>query len=117
MRPLHPITTLVVGALLVGAAVTMTAPHIPDHWGWFLTMTVFGMGGGFFTSLAIGTVTANMCLGAAFGELLIMAGKPELNASPIAWSIFAAFALLGVALVHLSTDGKPEHAWADQGMT
>jgi hypothetical protein len=106
MRQLHPMTVLAFGAVLIGAAVTMTAPYIPDDWGWFLTMTVFGMGGGFFVSVAIGTVTASMCLGAAFGELLIMAGKPELNASPIAWSIFTGFALLGVALVHLSNVEK-----------
>ena len=49
---------------------------------------------------------AAMCLGAAFGELLIMAGKPELNASPVAWAIFAAFAAIGVALVDLSNLGN-----------
>lgn len=71
-----------------------------------MAMTVFGMAGGFVMSLAIGTVGAAMCLGAAFGELLIIGGKPELNASPVAWAIFAAFAAIGVALVHLSNPGN-----------
>jgi hypothetical protein len=87
MRCMHPRTALAFGAVLIGASVTMAAPYIPDHWGWFMSMTVFGMAGGFVMSLAIGTVVAAMCLGAAFGELLIMAGKPELNASPVAWGI------------------------------
>lgn len=103
MRQPNLTTALAIGTVLLGAAVTVTAPYTPDRWGWFLAMTVFGMGGGFVISLAIGTVTANMCLGAAFGELLIMAARPELNTSPVAWSIFASFALLGVLVIHLST--------------
>ncbi len=110
MRSMHPRTALAFGAVLIGASVTMAAPYIPDHWGWFMAMTVFGMAGGFVMSLAIGTVVAAMCLGAAFGELLIMAGKPELNASPVAWAIFAAFAAIGVALVHLSNLGNKQIA-------
>jgi hypothetical protein len=106
MRSMHPRTALAFGAVLIGASVTMATPYIPDHWGWFMAMTVFGMAGGFVISLAIGTVVAAMCLGAAFGELLIMAGKPELNASPVAWGIFAAIAAIGVALVHQSKLGN-----------
>lgn len=105
MRHLHPMTVLFRCGTYRDRGYDDSF-YIPDDWGWFLIMTVFGMGGGFFVSLAIGTVTASMCLGAVFGELLIMAGKPELNASPIAWSIFTGFALLGVALVHLSNVEK-----------
>jgi hypothetical protein len=65
-------------------------------------MTVFGMAGGFIISLAIGTVMTRICLGAAFGELLIVAGKPELNANAVAWAIFACFASTGVATIHRS---------------
>ena len=106
MRSMHSRTALAFGAVLIGASVTMVAPYIPDHWGWFMAMTVFGMAGGFIMSLAIGTVVAAMCLGAPFGELLIMAGKPELSASPVAWAIFIAFAAIGVTLVHLSNLGN-----------
>lgn len=106
MRSMHSRTALAFGVVLIGASVTRAAPYIPDHWGWFMAMTVFGMAGGFVMSLAIGTVGAAMCLGAAFSELLIMAGKPELNASPVAWAIFVVFAAIGVALVHLSNRGN-----------
>jgi hypothetical protein len=88
MRRLDPIYILATGAVVLGALVSI-GPYIPDDWGWFLTMTVFGMGGGLATSLVIGTVVANMFIGAAFGALLIIAGKPELNASLIAWAVYA----------------------------
>lgn len=101
MRRLDPLFLLATGAVLLGAVVSM-GPYIPDHWGWFLTMTVFGMGGGLVLSLVIGTVVVNMFIGAAFGALLIIAGRPELNASPIAWAVCASFVLIGAALVHLS---------------
>ena len=78
---------------MLGALVSI-GPYIPDDWGWFLTMTVFGMGGGLATSLVIGTVVANKFIGAAFGALLIIAGKPELNASPIAWAVYASFVMI-----------------------
>jgi hypothetical protein len=69
---------------VLGALVSI-GPYIPDDWGWFLTMTVFGMGGGLAKSLVIGTVV---------GTLLIIAGKRELNASPIAWAVYASFVLI-----------------------
>jgi hypothetical protein len=45
MRRLDPIYILATGAVVLGALVSI-GPYIPDDWGWFLTMTVFGMGGG-----------------------------------------------------------------------
>lgn len=47
-----------------------------------------------------------ICLGAAFGELVIMAGKPELNANAVGWAIFACFASTGVATIHRSYAGN-----------
>ena len=101
MRRLHSPTVLALAAVLVGISIVIAGPYIPNHRGWFLTMTV-GMAGGFVISLAIGTVMTGICLGAAFGELLIMAGKPELSANAVAWAIFACFASAGLAAIHRS---------------
>ena len=102
MRRLQSPTVRALAAVFVGVSIPIADPYIPNHWGWFLTMTVFGMAGGFIISLAIGTVMTGICLGAAFGELVIMAGKPELNANAVAWAIFACFASIGVATIHRS---------------
>ena len=102
MRRLQSPTVRALAAVFVGVSIPIADPYIPNHWGWFATMTVFGMAGGFVISLAIGTVMTGICLGAAFGELLIMAGKPELSANAVAWAIFACFAFAGLAAIHQS---------------